>query len=70
MTTFFFLMARHPKSQERAREEIDSVLGGNIATHDDRSSMPYMNALIKEVMRSGPVAPLGEPNWLKTSVPM
>jgi cytochrome P450 len=59
MTTFFLLMARHPEIQERAREEIDSVLGGNMATHDDCSSMPYVNAMIKEILRWGPVAPLG-----------
>ncbi|KXN82407.1 O-methylsterigmatocystin oxidoreductase, partial [Leucoagaricus sp. SymC.cos] len=62
MTTFFLLMKRHPDVQQRAREEIDSVLGGNWATHDDLSSLPYVNAMIKEIMRWGPVVPLGIPH--------
>ncbi|KAJ3561809.1 hypothetical protein NP233_g9970 [Leucocoprinus birnbaumii] len=62
ITTFFFLMARHPDVQERARREIDTVLGGNMATHDDQLSLPYVNAMIKEIMRWGPVIPLGIPH--------
>ncbi|KAF5363577.1 hypothetical protein D9756_000139 [Leucocoprinus leucothites] len=62
MTTFFLLMARHPDIQEQARKEIDSVLGGDMATHNDRTSLPYVNAMIKEVLRWGPVAPLGVPH--------
>ncbi|KAF5363575.1 hypothetical protein D9756_000137 [Leucocoprinus leucothites] len=60
ITTFFFLMARHPEIQARARQEIDLVLGGNMATHDDQPSLPYVNAMIKEIMRWGPVIPLGQ----------
>lgn len=60
MTTFFLIMALHPEIQERAREEIDRVLGGNMARHEDRTSLPYVNAMIKEIMRWGPVAPLGQ----------
>jgi hypothetical protein len=60
MTTFFYLMACHPDIQQRARDEIDSVLGGEMAIHQHRSSLPYVNAMIKEIMRWGPVVPLGE----------
>ncbi|KAJ3561807.1 hypothetical protein NP233_g9969 [Leucocoprinus birnbaumii] len=62
MTTFFLLMARHPEIQQRAREEVDTVLGGNMATHSDQASLPYINAVIKEVLRWGPVVPLGIPH--------
>jgi len=55
-------MALHPGIQKCAREEIDRVLEGNMATHEDRPSMPYVNAMIKEIMRWGPVAPLGIPH--------
>ena len=59
LTTFFFLMARHPGAQERARKEIDQVLQGDMVTHEHQASLPYVKAMIKEVMRWGPVAPLG-----------
>ncbi|KXN86107.1 O-methylsterigmatocystin oxidoreductase [Leucoagaricus sp. SymC.cos] len=62
MTTFFFLMACHPNVQWRAREEIDSVLGGNWVTHDVRLFLPYVNAMIKEIIRWGPVVPLCLPH--------
>lgn len=58
-------MALHPDVQNRAREEIDRVLGGNMVTHEDRPSLPYVNAMIKEIMRWGPVAPLGQPHHMK-----
>jgi cytochrome P450 len=66
LKTFFLLMALHPKIQRRARQEIDAVLGvGGMATHNDRSSLPYVDAMIKEITRWGPVAPLGMPDPTK-----
>ncbi|KAF9448958.1 cytochrome P450 [Macrolepiota fuliginosa MF-IS2] len=62
LTTFFFLMALHPSIQKCAREEIDRVLGSNVVAHEDRPSLPYVNAMIKEIMRWGPVAPLAIPH--------
>ncbi|KAG7087679.1 hypothetical protein E1B28_013627 [Marasmius oreades] len=57
--TFFLAMIRHPRCQEKAQMEIDSVIGTNrLPTFADRSSLPYVNAIYWEVMRWHPPLPL------------
>lgn len=53
-------MATHPEIQRRAQQEIDDVVGpGRLVTLDDRESLPYVEALNRELMRWKPVLPLG-----------
>ncbi|KAK1233779.1 hypothetical protein PQX77_003046, partial [Marasmius sp. AFHP31] len=60
MTSFFYLMATNPEAQKRAQADIDRVTGGaRLPVLDDESSLPYLTAIIKEVIRWAPVAPLG-----------
>ncbi|KAF9000229.1 cytochrome P450 [Cyathus striatus] len=40
----------------------DTVVSGRLPTFDDYSSMPYIKAVIKEINRWSPVAPLGLPH--------
>jgi len=62
LTTFFLLMALYPDVQSRAQSEIDQLALGRLPTFDDCDSLPYVTAIIKEVIRWGPVAPLGLPH--------
>ncbi|KAI0028104.1 cytochrome P450 [Vararia minispora EC-137] len=58
--SFFLAMVLYPDAQRKAQEEIDRVLAGSrLPTFDDAKSLPYVNALVKEVLRWHPVAPLG-----------
>ncbi|GAB1517022.1 hypothetical protein RhiTH_000065 [Rhizoctonia solani] len=60
---FVMAMAMHPEVQTRAQAEIDSVLGGSrLPEMDDRQSMPYVHAIVKEVLRWRSVLPLGTPH--------
>ena len=53
-------MALHPKVQARAQAEIDTATGGTrLPAFEDRASMPYVDALLRELHRWGPVIPLG-----------
>jgi cytochrome P450 len=53
-------MSLHPDVQKRAQEEVDRVVGTDrLPTFDDLSQLHYVNAVIKEVLRWAPVAPLG-----------
>ena len=55
-------MALHPDEQLRAQKEIDEATGGNrIVTLEDRPNLPYVQAILKEVSRWHPPAPLGVP---------
>ncbi|KAJ7609821.1 cytochrome P450 [Roridomyces roridus] len=57
--TFFLAMLANPEAQRKAQEEIDRVVGGlpDFETHKDE--LPYVAALIKEVLRWKSVLPLG-----------
>jgi cytochrome P450 len=55
-------MALYPEVQKKAQAEIDIVVGPNrLPDFEDRPSLPYINAIIKELMRWHLVLPLGEP---------
>lgn len=61
LTTFFLLMTLYPEVQRRAQSEIDQLVASDrLPTFDDYDSLPYIIAMIKEVVRWGPVAPLGK----------
>jgi len=58
-------MVLYPEVQQKAREELDRVLGpGCLPKFGDRAKLPYIEALMKEVYRWLPVAPIGLPHRL------
>ena len=53
-------MVLNPHVQARARQEIDAVIGTDrLPTIADRKDLPYIGALVKEILRWNPVTPLG-----------
>lgn len=53
-------MTLHPEVQKRAQEELDRVLApGHLPDFVDQPSLPYITAIVKEVLRWQPVARLG-----------
>jgi cytochrome P450 len=60
LATFFLVMALYPHVQMKAQAEIDSILGrGQLPGFDDRSRLPYVEAVYREVMRWHPAIPMG-----------
>jgi cytochrome P450 len=60
LSTFILAMLANPEAQRTAQAEIDSVTEQTrLPTFEDRDSLPYIAALIKEVHRWEPVAPFG-----------
>lgn len=58
--SFFLAMTLFPHVQKRAQEEIDAVVGSDrLPSFGDRPNLPYVEALVQEVFRWNPVAPLG-----------
>lgn len=56
-------MTSNPHVQRKAQEELDLVVGlDRLPIHEDRESLPYIEAVYREVMRWRPVAPLGVPH--------
>ena len=63
LQAFFLAMAMHPDAQHKAQEELDHVVGdGRLPTFEDRYSLPYINAILKEVMRWHVVVPIAFPH--------
>ena len=54
-------MALYPEVQKKAQAEIDAVVGPNrLPEFYDRPSLPYINAVVKELSRWNSAAPLGK----------
>ncbi|KAJ3505896.1 hypothetical protein NLJ89_g7171 [Agrocybe chaxingu] len=58
--TFFYAMSLHPEVQVKAQAEIDRVVGTHrLPEFTDRPSMPYIEAIYRELLRYGPPVPPG-----------
>lgn len=46
-------MVLHPEKQAKAQEELDRVTGNGarLPDYEDEHNLPYLSALLKEVMR-------------------
>lgn len=70
----FYALATHPEVQKKAQvrfpltkglqaEEIDRVIGPvRLPNFEDRISLPYVEAIYRELMRWKPPAPIGIPH--------
>ncbi|KAF9449667.1 cytochrome P450 [Macrolepiota fuliginosa MF-IS2] len=62
--TFILAMLTCPDVQRRAQQELDSVVGSNrLPEFSDMPNLPYLSAIIKEVLRWNPIAPMGLPHF-------
>ena len=55
-------MVLHPEAIRSAQAQIDAVVGHDrLPTVNDRDSLPYIAAVVREVLRWSPVTPLAIP---------
>jgi len=60
LTSFFLAMIMFPEVQKRAQAEIDRVVGTKrLPSFSDQQDLPYIECLIKELLRWRVVLPLG-----------
>lgn len=58
-------MTLHPDVQSRAQAEIDAVVGHDrLPDFSDKDKLPYLNAIISELLRWLIIAPLGTWNYV------
>lgn len=56
-------MLYNPSAQTEAQAEIERVIGvERLPTYAERASLPYVEAVYKEVLRWQPLAPFGVPH--------
>ncbi|KAI0767232.1 CyP450 monooxygenase [Fomes fomentarius] len=61
--SFFLAMASYPEVQKKAQAELEAVVGPQrLPEFSDRDSLPYVNALMKELLRWRSVVPVGVPH--------
>ncbi|KAJ4490243.1 cytochrome P450 [Lentinula aciculospora] len=61
LQTFILAMSLHPETQSKAQNEIDAVLltvRKDLPDFGNEASLPYIAAIVKEVIRWNPVVPL------------
>jgi cytochrome P450 len=65
MAWWTLAMLVYPETQSRAQAELDAVVGrSRLPTFADYTSLPYIRAMVKEVLRWRMAAPLGVPHRL------
>ncbi|KAF9264352.1 cytochrome P450 [Marasmius fiardii PR-910] len=61
--SFILAMVLHPEIQARAQKELDEVTGiTRLPDFSDRENLPYIDAILAEVLRWNPVAPFALPH--------
>ncbi|KAF8837463.1 cytochrome P450 [Paxillus ammoniavirescens] len=60
LLVFMLAMVLHPRVQAKAQQEIDAVVGSErLPNFADRPSLPYVEAVLREILRWRPVTPMG-----------
>ncbi|KAF8837245.1 cytochrome P450 [Paxillus ammoniavirescens] len=68
LRSFTLAMVENPRVWKRAQAEIDAVIGmDRLPDFGDRPSLPYVDAVLREILRWQPVGPLGIPHATSTS---
>ncbi|KAH8984051.1 cytochrome P450 [Lactarius akahatsu] len=68
LQTFILAMTLYPDVQRKAQTEIDQVIGNSrLPDFSDQDALPYVQAVLKEVLRWHPVTPLGVPHKVRVS---
>ncbi|EIW84435.1 cytochrome P450 [Coniophora puteana RWD-64-598 SS2] len=63
LIVFTLAMVLYPDIQKRAQDEIESIVGSSrLPDFNDRSALPYIEAVFRETLRWRPVVPLAIPH--------
>ena len=65
MLLFFLAMSMYPEAQAKAQTQLDEVVGNDrLPEYSDLVNLPYIQAVVKELLRWQPVVPTGMPTFI------
>ncbi|KAJ7642934.1 cytochrome P450 [Mycena rosella] len=63
ISSFFLALSSYTDVQKRAQEELDRIVGRDrLPSLEDRPNLPYLEAIVQEIHRWNPVAPVALPH--------
>ena len=63
LINFVIAMLHYPSAAQKAQAELDTVVGRErVPELDDKDNLPYLQAIVREVLRWRPPIPLGIPH--------
>lgn len=63
LVVFILNMVLHPDVQRKAQEALDDVIGSDrLPNFRDRGRLPFIDYIVQETLRWGPVSPIGVPH--------
>ncbi|KAL0958545.1 hypothetical protein HGRIS_000685 [Hohenbuehelia grisea] len=66
LNSFVLAMLCHPEVQVKAQKELDELLQGvRLPDFEDEDSLPYISAIVQEVIRWQPVTPIAIPHFVE-----
>ncbi|TFY83864.1 hypothetical protein EWM64_g140 [Hericium alpestre] len=66
--SFVLAMTLFPDIQKKAQAEINAVVGSSrLPVFNDRDRLPYVDAILKEVLRWQPISPISIPHAVRTN---
>ncbi|KAG6907102.1 hypothetical protein DXG01_010515 [Tephrocybe rancida] len=67
VAAFLLAMIHYPEIMRKAQAQIDAVVGRDcVPTFADRVHLPYIRAIVKELLRWRPAGPMGIPQYILT----
>ena len=69
LTWAMLYMGRYPEVQAKVHKELDQVVGqGRVPSLDDKSSLPYTEAVVMEIQRYASIVPQGVSHTVQKEV--
>ncbi|KFY08517.1 hypothetical protein V492_06154 [Pseudogymnoascus sp. VKM F-4246] len=69
LSVFTLAMVMFPHVQRKAQDEIDRVIGTDrLPNFGDRDKLPYISAIVREILRWWPIAPMGFPHAVDSDI--
>jgi cytochrome P450 len=66
LASLFYVLATRPDIQRKGQDEIDKVVGTDrLPDFENRASLPYVDALYRELLRYYPPTPLAIPHCVR-----